>query len=206
MPEHDASDIVDQIDHLTDDAATWSKSGADDLSQWNDLPPGVMAAILLDVTRGGKIKISRADPVPDLVRLVGDPLIDRITPLDAVQVWVGKNSVAAAPANQGATRFLHDLLSDVRDGHYLASDTERETVRTLLDGPDGPLTIHGSCVITGATDIGEPGPLGENFHTWYTATVNEINDQHAMIRAARAVAAALGLPVEGIIILPHGLL
>jgi hypothetical protein len=204
MPEDDSPDIVDQIDELTGDAASWSATGGDDSLGWDDLTPGAMVAVVLDSTFLGALEISLTDPISDLVDLVGDPLIARVNPLRSVQFWVGKNSGDAASINRMATRILNRLLRDVRDGDYIASDAERESVRTLLDDADGSPVICGPCVITGATDIDTPGPLGDNFRHWYAPVRSEIIQMSRAARVASAVANELGLPLEGIVIISSG--
>jgi hypothetical protein len=198
------TDIIDQIDNaLTDDAASWTATGAHETPQWNRPAPGAMTAVLLGVTSAHPIEISRTNPGEDRSRLVGDPFVDRVRHLDAVGLWVGGNSVATAPVNTNATRFLHHLLSDVRDGDYIASDHEREHVRQVLADPDAAPVIHGPCLVTGVDAEGEPGELDANFQHWFTqvlAIVAEIAERHHAIAhdIGHAVAQALGIPPDRI--------
>jgi hypothetical protein len=122
------------------------------------------------------------------------PFFNRIRHLDTTTFWVGDNSEANAPLNQPATRFLHELLSDVQDGGYVASDAERQHVRQLLAHRDGVPVIHGPCLITGANADGEPGPLSENFQDWFTALLKKAAQLRGEI--GLAIANALGIPAD----------
>lgn len=197
MTEESAPDIVDQIDALAepgDDAATVTATGGHEIPEWNKPSPGNMTAVLLDMSRAAVVEISQADPGQDLARLVGDPFFNRIRHLATTTFWVGDNSEANAPLNQPATRFLHELLSDVQDGAYVASDTERQHVRQLLAHRDGVPVIHGPCLITGADTAGEPGPLSENFQNWFTALLKKAAQLRDEI--GQAIADTLGIPAD----------
>lgn len=197
MTEKSGPDIADQIDALAepgDDDATLTANGGHEIPEWNKPSPGSMTAVLLDMSRAAVVEISQADPGKDLARLVGDPFFNRIRHLDTTTFWVGDNSVANAPLNQLATRFLHELLSDVQDGAYVASDAERQHVRQLLAHRDGVPVIHGPCLITGADANGEPGPLSENFQHWFTALLEkaaQLSDEIGL-----AIVDVLGIPAD----------
>lgn len=194
------ADIIDQIDALTQDAATWT-ADENDAPQWNKPSDGAMTAVLFGMTGAQILEISSTDPIDDLTRLVGDPFFDRIRHLYGVQLWVGGNSVNTQPINIGATRFLHHLLSDVRDGDYIASDREREHARTLLEDPAGVPVIHGPLLITGVgADDDLPGELDENFQAWFTKVLDRIRDavSHVVAHAVGHAAEALGIPVDQI--------
>ncbi|GAB3162081.1 hypothetical protein GCM10027258_80380 [Amycolatopsis stemonae] len=193
---HDRVDeVIEEIDALTADAASWSATGEPAHPWWVKPSPGAMTAVELTMTGPGPIAISATDPYTAIADRIGDPFVDRISHLRRVSFWVGGNSVAHQPLNVGATKFLHHLLADVRDGHYIASDTERDHARVLLAAGTLP-EIHGHCLITGVADDDDtPAPLGENFQSWFT----HLLDQLAQIRAealTEAVVRALGLPPE----------
>lgn len=197
MTEESDPDIVDQTDAFaesSDDATTSTATGGHEIPEWNKPSPGNMTAVLLDMSRAAVVEISQADPGQDLARLVGDPFFNRIRHLDTTTFWVGDNSGANAPLNQPATRFLHELLSDVRDGAFVASDAERQHVRQLLAHRDGVPVIHGPCLITGADADGEPGPLSENFQDWFAALLKKaarVRDEIGL-----AIADVLGVPAD----------
>ena len=202
MPDNGGPNIIDQIDDaLTDDAATWTATGAHEVPKWNTPAPGAMRAILLEQTGVSIVDVSRTDPAEDLSRLVGDPFFNSYRHLYDVGFWVGGNSANKAPVNPGATQFVHHLLRDVEAGDYIASDHEREHVRGLLASPDGAPAIHGPCLITGLDAAGEPSELDENFQHWFTAMLDEITAMVAEIAAIKsaighAVADALGIPAD----------
>ncbi|GAA2678981.1 MULTISPECIES: hypothetical protein [Actinosynnema] len=195
MPESHNPDIIDRIDALTDDAASWSATGEHTQSRWATPAPGAMTAVELAMNGVRPADISLTDPASDIVRLVGDPGVDRIVPLRRMQLWVGKDS-ATGPVNTGATTFLHRLLAAVRDGRYVAGDAERDHVRALLDTPDRLPVIHGPCLITGVGTEGSPASLDENFTSWFTGVLDGV----AQLRQALAIAVVqeLGIPSEAI--------
>jgi hypothetical protein len=199
MTGHNGQDIIDQIDSLTEpgrDAATWTRTGAHETHEWNTPSPGNMTAILLDTVGSTPIEISLADPVEDIARLVGDPIPTRIRHLSGVDFWIGDNSQNTAPINNGATVFLHDLLTDVQDGTFVASDIDRDHVRRVLSTPDAAPAVHGRCLITGVANDGDwPAPLSDNFKDWYSAGLDRCTGLQAEIAA---VTHALGIPVEQI--------
>lgn len=194
MDEHGHHDIVDRIDALTEDAASWSATGEHTRSWWAAPADGAMTAVELGMTGAGRVDISATDPGSDITRLVGGPGLDRINYLRRVQFWVGGDSAATSPVNTGATAFLHRLLADVRDGRCVAADAERDHVRTLLDTPDQLPVIHGPCLVTGVGDDGGAAPLDENFQDWFTTLLDNIAQQHHALAAA--VVDRLGLPPE----------
>jgi hypothetical protein len=200
MTGHNGQDIIEQIDSLTEpgrDAATWTRTGAHETQEWNTPSPGNMIAILLDTVGLTPIEISLTDPVQDIARLVGDPIPTRIRHLSGVDFWIGDNSQNTAPINDGATAFLHALLEDVRDGAYVASDTDRDHVRRVLSTPGAAPAVHGPCLITGvANDRDRPAPLSDNFQDWYSAGLDRVAGLRAEIAAV--VADELGIPVEQI--------
>ncbi|MFI6029505.1 hypothetical protein [Amycolatopsis magusensis] len=187
-------DIVDQIDALTEDAASWSATGEHAGSLWSQPAPGAMTAVELAMTGGAPIEISATEPVAAIAARIGDPFIDRISHLRRVAFWVGGNSVAHHPVNTGATTFLHHLLADVRDGNYVASDDERDHARLLLTAGNLP-EIHGPCLVTGIADDGDtPAPLDENFQGWFTGVLDELAQRRASL--VHAIARELGLSLE----------
>ncbi|MGW4527789.1 hypothetical protein [Amycolatopsis sp. NPDC004378] len=198
MNEHGHPDrvdqIVDQINALTEDAASWNATGEHTHPWWATPAPGSMTAVELTMTDSGPIEISETNPRPAIDDRVGDPFVDRITHLYRVAFWVGGNSVARHPINVGATRFLHHLLADVRDGNYVASDRERDHARALLDSGDLPV-IHGPSLVTGIADDHEtPAPLNENFQSWYSGLLDELAQLRRSL--AHAIAREAGIPVE----------
>lgn len=197
MNEHGHPDrvdeIVEQIDALTEDAASWSATGEHSHPWWAQPAAGAMTAVELTMTSSGPIEISTTDPIAAIADRIGDPFVDRISYLRRVRFWVGGNSVAHRPLNVGATRFLHHLLADVRDGHYVASDTERHHARALLATGNLP-EIHGPCLITGVADDDMPAPLGENFQSWFTGLLDELAQLRASV--VEAILRELGIPPE----------
>lgn len=194
------TDIIDQIDALTTDAARWTATAENGTPGWNTPAEGTMAAVLLTMAGAQIVEISRTEPDADLSGLIGDPLFDCIHHLYGVDIWVGGNSVNTAPVNTGATQFLHRLLRAVRDGDYVASDREREHVRRLLDDPSGAPVIHGPALITGVDSAGEPTELDENFQAWFTKVVEQIDGIRHMVAhvVGHAVAEFLGIPADQI--------
>jgi len=192
--EHDRPAIIDRIDTLTEDAADWTATGEHTRSWWATPTAGSMTAVELNMTGLGLVDISDTDADRDIARRVGDPGVDRISHLYRVRFWVGGNSVVTSPVNTGATRFLHRLLTDVRDGHYVAGDAEREHARALLDAPGDLPVIHGPCLVTGVADGGAVAPLDENFHDWFTNLLNRLAQvRHALVSA---IAHEIGIPPE----------
>lgn len=196
MIEHGHPDIIDRIDALTDDAASWSPTGAHSQPWWVTPASGAMTAVELSMFSSGPIDISQNNPGLDIARHVGDPGVNRINHLRKVALWVGDNSVAGSPVNAGATRFLHHLLADVRDGRYIASDQERDHARALLDIPDDLPVIHGPCLVTGVGEDGAAAPLDENFQTWFSALLDELAELSKSLVAV--VAREIGIPLEQI--------
>ncbi|WNV83119.1 hypothetical protein [Umezawaea sp. Da 62-37] len=194
MPESGQPDIIDRIDALTDDAATWSAGGEHTHTWWATATEGAIAAVELSTAGLGSVELSETEPDGDIARRIGDPGVDRISPLYRVQFWVGGNSMATCPVNTGATTFLHRLLIDVRDGDYVASDAEREHARTLLDTPDTLPMIHGPCLITGVGEDSSAGPLEENFQGWFTTLLDQlVQMRHELLDA---IAREIGVPAD----------
>ncbi|WP_344041572.1 ATP-binding protein [Saccharothrix xinjiangensis] len=194
MHEPDGPDIIDRIDDLTADTASWTASGEHTLPSWAVSAEGATTAIELGMDGVGRVDISLTDPDGDIARLVGDPHVDRITHLRRVQMWIGGDSVATSPVNTGATRFLRRLFTDVRDGHYVATDEEHDHVRALLDKPDSIPVVHGPCLVTGVGPDGGAAALDENFHDWFTNLLDDIAHRRQALVAA--VVNALGIPPE----------
>lgn len=198
MNEHSHPDraarVVEQIDALTEDAASWSASGERARSGQTEPGPGSMTAIALTMTAPGRVELSESDPVPAIADLVGDPSVNRIRPLERVAFWIGDNSEANRPVNAGATHFLHSLLADVRDGNYAASDRERDRVGALLDSGDLPV-IHGPSLVTGiAADGDTPAPLNEAFDSWHAHMLEEL--QRMLASLVRSIAREIGIPPD----------
>lgn len=193
MTEPDRPDIIEQIDTLTDDAASWSATGGEHTREMWVAPAGSMTAIELGMVGASPVTISETEAAHAISQLVGDPFFNPIHHLRHVVFWVGDNSVARQPINAGATRLLRQMLTDVRDGNYVASDAERDHVRALLDSEDLP-AIHGPCLITGMADDGDtPAPLNENFQHWFNGVIDAV----AVVRQSLIeIAAELGIPLE----------
>lgn len=190
----DRRDIVDEIDALTRDAATWTVPGSHEPPEWNTPSAGTMPAILLEMAAPRLVELNHSDPMAEVTRLVGDPVAEPISYLYGVWFWIGDNSMATAPVNPGATRFLHHLLTQVRDGDYVASDHERDHVTRLLATPGAVPVIHGPCLITGATTRGEPTELGENFQQWFTTFLDRLAPPQALSGdLIETIAEALGI-------------
>lgn len=194
MPEHDQQDLVTQIDTLTDDAASWTANGDHTQPWWATAEPGALAVIALDMTGARPMQISATNMVRDIARHVGEPFFGLDTGLRKVMFLVGVDSSAGQPVNTGATQMLHQLLADVRDGHYIASDAERDHARHLLDTPDITPAIHGSCLVTGSDD-GAPAPLDDNFQVWFSDLLAEMAARRRA-KFSAAVADAIGIPLE----------
>lgn len=192
---HPDPDIIDRIDALTEDATSWSATGDHTRTWWATPAAGAMTVLKWNMIGAGPVDISATAPGRDIARHVGDPGVDRISYLRRLQFWVGSNSVATSPVNDGATRFLHQLLADIRDGRYIASDHERDHAGDLLDAPDLPL-IHGPCLVTGVGDDTAAAPFDENFEGWFTALLDEIAQLHTSL--VTAVARETGIPLEQI--------
>lgn len=169
-------DLIDKIDALIGHGAGWTATGADHPLRSAPDSGSITAISLADDP--GPVKISETDPRRDIKRLVGQPSLDALRHLRHVQLWVGDNSRVTHPVNEGATRFLHDLLVAIRDGHYAASAVERDHARVLLDHPANMPIVHGPCVITGVAPDGEPGPLDNALQDWIT----EQAARHARIK------------------------
>lgn len=107
-------DIIDEIDALTDDAASWSANGGEHTRPIWTAPAGCMTAIAADMTGARPVTIYEADPGTEITRLVGDPAFNRIQHLYQVAFWVGDNSVRRQPVNTGATTWLPQLLEAVQ--------------------------------------------------------------------------------------------
>lgn len=194
MTEHNSDeDITDQIDAVLADAATWNAADEHPRPGWMTPEPGAMTAVELTMSGAGLVDISEAEPEGDIARRIGDPAVNRISHLRRVQFWVGDTSAATSPVNTPATRFLHELLTDVRDGRYIASDAERDHARALLAEPDSLPVIHGPCLVTGVGDGGSAAPLEDNFHSWFTGIV-----ARGLESLINALAREIGIPPEQI--------
>lgn len=191
MPEDAEQDIVEQIDTLTDDAASWSAHGERSQPWWATPEPGSMTAITLDMTRVRPAQISESNPVRDIARHVGGPFCPLSTALRKVQFHVGVSSSVRDPVNTHATNLLHLLLVDIRDGRYIASDAERDYARRVLERGAAPV-IHGPCLITGSGTDGAPARLDDNFQSWLDALLEEIAERHVQR------ATVIGVALEGI--------
>ncbi|RAS59478.1 hypothetical protein C8D87_11490 [Lentzea atacamensis] len=196
MREHDQQDITDRIDALTNDAASWSADGQHTVPRWATAAPGAMVAIALDMFGARPVEISATNPARDIARHVGDQFCSLIPALRKVQFLVEMRDQTSESVNPGATVLLHQLLADVRDGHYIASDGERGYVRAVLDLDTAPV-IHGPCLITGLGDDGAPAPLDDNFQAWFSGLLAEIAQRRAQLATA-IVAAAAGIALEDI--------
>ncbi|HET6285696.1 MAG TPA: hypothetical protein VFG15_02960 [Amycolatopsis sp.] len=191
MPEHTDRDIITAIDDLTNDAATWSAAPDDHMPSWAKADGGRMIAVELGITGPAFPQLSASDPAPDIAKLIGDPGVRSYRHLSGMQFWIGRNSVSALPVNEGATKLLRYLLAAVRDGHYIASDADRDNARALLGAAGGGPVIHGPCLVTGVADDGGAAPLDENFRDWFTEVLETVAEQHALF-IAEAIARQLG--------------
>jgi len=178
MNEH-RPDRIDDRDgrnaRLTKNAISWWTISARTSHWWAKSTPGAMTAIALNLVGPGPVEISETEPAAAISDLIGDPFVNRINHQYRVAFWVGDNSIARRPIYAWATKFLHQLLVDIRDGNYVASNTERAHARALLlDSSELPV-IHGSCLITGiADDADTPAPLSENFQAWFTSLLDDL--------------------------------
>ncbi|MGW4591951.1 hypothetical protein ACWEKJ_31925 [Amycolatopsis thermoflava] len=160
-----------------------------------------MQALLLGAEAAQLLDISRHHPEHDIARLVGDPLIDRMSHLTGLDIWVGDNSLATHPVNHGASRFLAALLQAVLVGDYTASEHDRAHVARLVRNPDWAPVIAGPALITGADDHGDTAPLPEAFTTWLhrmfqRATTAQHNAVNEVLQQLPHMLRQLGLPAD----------
>ena len=207
MNDNDYPEPTESSDSFTEDAASWNASGSHAVPPWGTPAAGHMTSIYLPLINAGTpdlstVEISAAKPFHDIARLVRDPSVNQIQHLRTVQFWIGDNSLAAQPVNLSATRFLYQMLMDVRDGRYIASDRERGHAGSLLATPDDLPVIHGPCLVTGIGANHGPGELDENFQSWLTTLHDEITRTRALIAA---IATATGLAPDQIdlIVIPQ---
>ncbi|GGM73633.1 hypothetical protein GCM10012275_50460 [Longimycelium tulufanense] len=196
-------DLMERIDDVTTeestesgpDAATWTPNPDEDPDESDN--PDTMLAISLGMDHVEVIEIDRHNPGPDVDRLVGDPLRERMHHLRGVDFWVGENSLTTSTLNVCASLFMEQLLRDVASGDYAASDRERAHVRGLLKCPEGPPVISGPCVVTGVDESGSGlGPFDESFRYWFgnfLAKAGQLQEQRIL-----ALLTELGIPPEQI--------
>jgi hypothetical protein len=195
-------DIIAEIDEAIQhgpDAATWNAQPTSDADPWVkwDAVPGKMTALLLAMEGLEAVEISRDNPGEDIAKFVGDPLFGRMRHIGGVDFWVGNNSERTSTVNEGATKFLGDLLSDVVSGDYAASDVVRAHVQQLLASPQGAPVIHGPCLLTGVDEVGtHPGPLDESFRAWLRKTLYQVAQRRFEREIVRAALAQLGIPED----------
>ncbi|MFJ8815248.1 hypothetical protein [Amycolatopsis thermoflava] len=135
-----------------------------------------MQALLLGTEAAQLLEISRNHPGRDIARLVGDPLIDRMSHLTGLDIWVGDNSLATHPVNDGASRFLAALLQAVLVGDYTASEHDRAHVARLVRNPGWAPVIAGPALVTGVDDNGDTCPLPEAFTSWLHRMFRQASD------------------------------
>lgn len=192
MSTSDPSDIVEQIDAVTEpgpDAATWIAAASDSES---DTDPTVMHALLFGVGPVHGVTLRRGAPAGDIAALVGDPHVQLHDAAPVVGFWAGVNSPHRYARNAAANGFLKRLLDDVISGDCAASDADRDQARYLRASPARLPVIHGPCLVTGTRESSDgdvvPAPFAEAFRSWFGALVDELTEQ-----AARDLLARLGI-------------
>ncbi|MBQ0928580.1 hypothetical protein [Saccharopolyspora endophytica] len=138
-------------------------------SLWEPSTPGLMTAVLLDEQGARIIELPCQQPEADIAERVGDPRATRVDFTQDTVFWVGETVQHTAELNEGATRFLYGLLSTIASGDYAASDPA--AAQAVLNTPGYVPALYGHAIITGTTDDGTPGPLGEAFTRWFEASL-----------------------------------
>lgn len=171
------------------------QSNATTESLWESSAPGLMTAVLLDEQGARIIELPCQQAEADIAERVGDPRAARVDFTDTV-FWVGETVQHTAELNEGATRFLYRLLSTIASGDYTASDSA--AAQTVLNTPGYVPALYGHTIITGTTDDGTPGPLGEAFTRWFEANLA----LEAELNAVASLLQELGLDPTTVVDLP----
>ena len=166
---------------------------------WADPMTGTTAAILIDTSGVSVVGIGKSESLADvLIRVVGDPFVNRVAHLYGVDCWVGDNSLAASPHNRIATQIMHQLIRDVHEGRYVATDHDRVHAHYLLAKIEEVLDFHGPFLITGASHSDSVVPLDENFRRWFTAGTGDITAIRHSLRTI--VATECGIPAADVVV------
>jgi len=167
------------------------------MPSWSDPENGTTSAILIEDSGISVVEFGTGKDFADVARrAVGDPLVEQVTYLYRVNLWVGDNSRSTSRLNPLATQIAYDLFRDVRDGRYVATDRERANASRLVADPDGALVFHGPLLITGAHESGSPGPFDENFRDWFSQGRGGITQIRDSIRTS--VAMLLGIHASNV--------
>lgn len=158
---------------------------------WDVSGPEMMRAVLLDQDRIELIELPRADPVPAISKLAGDPLAELIQYTPDVLIWAGEDGARTNRLNDTATGLVCELIVDVAEGTYASTELGRAHAQRLAVTPDFVPTLYGPVVLTGATRHGEPAPFSETFGQWIRAILDQIDRTAARIQAHAAVEATL---------------
>jgi hypothetical protein len=196
MVNDDPADIIRQIDEAIQpgpDAATWTPQAGPEGSGWACSDPGTMLAVLLGTDGTEVVEIDRHEPGDDIAKLVGDPLVDRMSHLTGLDFWVGDSSQGNCSFNQCASAFLLKLLRDAVSGDYAVNDDDRDHIKKLLDSKQWAPVVHGPCLITGV-DQSRPGPLPETFRRWFDKLVSAVSERQAEL--VRTVLDQLGISAD----------
>lgn len=166
---------------------------------WKSPTAGKMFAVLLDFDGGHIIEISAEQPGPDVLALVGDPMVDRMNFVPELDFWVPDSGMSTSRFNPGATGFLLQLMQDAVSGEFVVDDTTREHIRDLLGDTRWKPAVFGRCLITGVNEAGDdPGPLSEGFQRWLTRQVSDepLSGSAPDVDVALAIAQALGVELD----------
>jgi hypothetical protein len=125
-----------------------------------------MEAIQFDADGVKVVEIAESGAKRDILDRVGDSGVIWMLLLSRVEVWVGTDSYSNGTVNVPASLFVLQLLRDIREGNYIASDVDRDHARELLSKRGSDWLVTGPCLVVGVDEEGEPAPLDENFRAW----------------------------------------
>jgi hypothetical protein len=166
---------------------------------WADPTTGTTAAILITTSGISVVEVRRAEATSAFAtRVVGDPCTNQVSHLYGVDCWVGDNSKITSGMNRIATQVMYQLIRDVHDGDYVATDRERAHAHGLLANLDGLLEFHGPFLITGASTTDSAVSLDENFRRWFTAGTGDITQIRDSLRTI--VATERGIPAGEVVV------